>query len=73
MLGEKGSACYYCGDDTYIYKLVISRDRIVITYRCERCKAAKKKVLERGCDVKKQIYDGASHLPQKQGRRINWL
>jgi hypothetical protein len=52
MLGEKGQACYYCGDDTYIKKVVISLTRIVITYQCERCKATEKKVLQKGGDPK---------------------
>lgn len=47
MVGEKGASCYYCGDDTFIHKMVISLDRIVITYRCERCKATEKRVLKK--------------------------
>jgi hypothetical protein len=47
MLGDRGKPCYYCGDDTYVKKVVISIDRIVLTYRCERCKATEKTVLKK--------------------------
>lgn len=64
---EKGEACYYCGDMTFISKITITSDRLVITYRCQRCKATEKKVLKKNEEQKSNVFLQPKHGALRTG------